>query len=85
LAKVSPSQWNKHKDYQKLKDFVDNLRVTNDSAKLGVALNTDYIKAITKDELQRQHLFQTPNCGAAQKTGSQCQEGFNFLIKTFVK
>jgi hypothetical protein len=42
-----------------LKDFVDNLRVTNDCAKRGVALTTDYIKAITKDELQRQHLFQT--------------------------
>jgi hypothetical protein len=26
-----------------------------------------------------------PNCGTAQKTGSQAQEGFNFLIKTFVK
>jgi hypothetical protein len=57
--KSSPSQWNKHKSFQKFKDFVDNLRVTNDCAKHGVALTTDYIKAITKDELQRQHLFQT--------------------------
>jgi hypothetical protein len=38
---------------------VENLRVTNDRAKRGVAVTTDYIKAITKDELQRQHLFQT--------------------------
>jgi hypothetical protein len=57
--KSPPSQWNKHKDYQKLKDFVENLRVTNDCAERGVALTTDNINAITKDEHQRQHMFRT--------------------------
>jgi hypothetical protein len=58
--KSPPSQWKKnHKDYQKLKDFVENLRVTNDCADRCVALTTDYIKAVTKHELQGQHMFQT--------------------------
>jgi hypothetical protein len=53
-----PSQWNNNNDYQKFKAFVDNLLVTNDCAERGVALTTNYIKAVTKDERQRQHLFQ---------------------------
>jgi hypothetical protein len=54
-----PSQWNNNNDYQKFKAFVDNLLVTNNCAERGVALTSDYIKAVTKDERRSQQLLQT--------------------------
>jgi hypothetical protein len=41
-----------------LKAFVTNLLITNDCAERGVALISDYIEIVTKNEDQRQDLLQ---------------------------
>ena len=53
-----PSTWASYETYQVLKHFVRNLRVTNDCAERGVALISDYIQIVTKNQDQRQHLLQ---------------------------
>jgi hypothetical protein len=56
--KTPPSTWDSNESYHKLKKFVTSLLVTNDCAERGVALISDYIEIVTKDEDQRQHLLQ---------------------------
>jgi hypothetical protein len=56
--KKPTSTWGGHESYDKLSRFATSLLVTNDCAEREVALITDYIEIITKDEDQRQHLLQ---------------------------
>jgi hypothetical protein len=56
--KNPPSTWGGNKSYEKLNTFVTKLLITNNCAERGVALISDYIEIVTKDEDQRQHLLQ---------------------------
>jgi hypothetical protein len=56
--KTASSTWGGNESYEKLNTFVTKLLITNKCAKRGVALISDYIKIVTKDEDQRQHLLQ---------------------------
>ncbi|ESO06019.1 hypothetical protein HELRODRAFT_160132 [Helobdella robusta] len=59
---INPDQisklWSNNEKYLKSKKIVDGLKVTNDTAKRGVKLITDYNSCITKDEEQKQYLLQ---------------------------
>jgi hypothetical protein len=53
-----PSTWGGNESYDKLNTFATKLLLTNDCAERGVALISDYIEIVTKDEHQRKHLLQ---------------------------
>ena len=48
--KSPPSTWVGNYNYDKLNMFVSNLLITNDCGERGVALISDYIEIVTKDE-----------------------------------
>lgn len=55
---LDPSQWASDKEYMKNKEIMSNLRVVNDVAERAVKLVTDYNTCLTKNEEQKQFLFQ---------------------------
>jgi len=57
--KLLPTQWVTDAAYNEAAMFVHNCKVVNDMAERAVKLITDFAGTITKDEVQRQYLFQT--------------------------
>lgn len=58
FLKSDPETWAEQQDYQKAKEVVSNVRVVNDCAERAVKLATDFNAVLTKDEDQRQLIFQ---------------------------
>ena len=55
---VDPSTWNTNVNFMEALQRAKSLKVTNDFAERGVALMQNYIPFLTKDEEQRQFIFQ---------------------------
>ena len=55
---LPPAEWNTRPDYIEFRKFVRTVKVTNDCAKRGVKLATDYSKSLTKDSQERSKIYQ---------------------------
>ena len=56
--KTPPVEWNKSEEYQEALNFLQNLKVVNDTAERGIKLISDYATSITNDEEEKQFLLQ---------------------------
>ena len=59
FLKSDPDKWESSDDYQKLDQYANRIRVTNDLAERGVQLFSQYHGKVTKDEEDRQRLMST--------------------------
>lgn len=56
--RADPSEWNDREDYLSGLQICQNLSVVNDAAERGVKLITDFNRALTYDETDKQYLIQ---------------------------
>ena len=61
FLKKEPREWELDPDFQKLREFVSNLKVVNDCAERAVQLATDFNEKITKNPDQMTYLYSTVN------------------------
>ncbi|KAG7154431.1 hypothetical protein Hamer_G018171, partial [Homarus americanus] len=67
---MSPVEdWEKSREFMKLKDFSRSLKVTNDVAERGIKLMQDFIGSVTKDEQQLQDVMQLVEKHRKQMSG----------------
>ena len=52
------TKWDMSTSYQKMKPFVNSVKVVNDAAEREVKLNTDYAAILTDDPQQRERILQ---------------------------
>ena len=55
---LPPAEWDSNPDYIEFRNFVRQVKVTNDCAERGVKLATDYSKSLTKDSQERSKIYQ---------------------------
>ena len=55
---MPPTAWEINDNFQKMRSWVRNLKVTNDCAERGIKLITEYAKSLTKDSEDRENLLQ---------------------------
>ena len=55
---LPPAEWDTNPDYMEFRNFVRQVKVTNDCAEWGVKLATDYSKSLTKDSQERSKIYQ---------------------------
>jgi hypothetical protein len=58
LLNVRPDKWNTSEKYIKMKQEIDSITVTNDSAERAMALITTFNTTLTKDEGSKQLVLQ---------------------------
>ena len=54
--KTPPSEWDNNSDFKEMKDFAQNVKLTNDVAERGVKLVSDYSDILTTDSEERKRL-----------------------------
>ena len=55
---LPPAKWDTNPDYIEFRNFVRQLKVTNDCAERGVKLASDYSKSLTKDSQEKSKIYQ---------------------------
>ena len=55
---LPPAEWDSNPDYIEFRNFVRQVKVTNDCAERGVKLATDYSKSLTKESQERSRIYQ---------------------------
>ena len=55
---LPPAEWDSNPDYIEFRNFVRQVKVTNDCAERGVKLATDYSRSLTKDSQERSKIYQ---------------------------
>jgi hypothetical protein len=58
LFNTDPEMWTDNPTFQKLKTYINSLKVVNDAAERSISLMSGFNESITKNEVQMQRLIQ---------------------------
>ena len=77
---LPPAEWDSNPDYIEFRNFVRQVKVTNDCAERAVKLATDYSKSLTKDSQERSKIYQVVEAERMPRRAASTNDLFYDLI-----
>ena len=68
---LPPAEWASSDDFRLAREYVQTLKVTNDTAERGIKIASDFMQVLTKDSEMRQKIFQVVEWDRHQRPDSK--------------